>query len=63
MTNYKHSYYSIYKYAKYFAKRHPKVVHDAKVIQVILDFVELPENEASSVFSHGRGDGAKEQHT
>ena len=38
-----HSYNSIFKYAKYFAKRHPRVVQDAKVIEVVLNFVEQPD--------------------
>lgn len=29
-------YYSIYKYAKYFAKRHPKVIEDEKAVAVVL---------------------------
>ncbi|PVH68236.1 glycosyltransferase family 2 protein [Cadophora sp. DSE1049] len=30
-------YWSIYKYGRYFAKRHPKVVEDEKVIEVVLN--------------------------
>lgn len=33
-------YYSIYKYAKYFAKRHPKVVEDVQAVAVILRLEE-----------------------
>lgn len=33
-------YWSIYKYARYFAKRHPKVVEDDKVIEVVLNLDE-----------------------
>ncbi|KAI4136620.1 MAG: hypothetical protein L6R39_007701, partial [Caloplaca ligustica] len=33
-------YYSIYKYAKYFAKRHPKVIEDDKAVAVILRLEE-----------------------
>jgi hypothetical protein len=37
-------YYSIYKYAKYFAKRHPKVVEDEKAVGIVLKL----EEEAAS---------------
>ncbi|KAL8912095.1 MAG: hypothetical protein Q9172_007561 [Xanthocarpia lactea] len=33
-------YYSIYKYAKYFAKRHPKVIEDEKAVAVVLRLEE-----------------------
>ena len=33
-------YYSIYKYAKYFAKRHPKVIEDEKAVAVVLKLEE-----------------------
>ena len=33
-------YYSIYKYAKYFAKRHPKIIEDEKALAVVLRLEE-----------------------
>ncbi|KAL8915890.1 MAG: hypothetical protein Q9208_008808 [Pyrenodesmia sp. 3 TL-2023] len=33
-------YYSIYKYAKYFAKRHPKIIEDEKAVTVVLRLEE-----------------------
>ena len=33
-------YYSIYKYAKYFAKRHPKIIEDEKAVAVVLRLEE-----------------------
>ena len=33
-------YYSIYKYAKYFAKRHPKVIEDEKAVGIVLKLQE-----------------------
>ena len=38
-------YYSIYKYAKYFAKRHAKVVEDENAVAIVL---KLEENETKS---------------
>ena len=31
-------YYAIWTYATYFAKRHPKVIEDDKVLEIVLDF-------------------------
>lgn len=46
-------YWSLYKYARYFAKRHPKVIEDEKAVEVI---VRLEENEmAASVGAGGLG--------
>ena len=33
-------YYSIYKYAKYFAKRHPKVIEDERAVAIVLKLEE-----------------------
>lgn len=41
-------YYSIYKYAKYFAKRHPKVIEDEKAVGIVLKLEEEEEEEAAS---------------
>ncbi|KAJ4993639.1 hypothetical protein SVAN01_00693 [Stagonosporopsis vannaccii] len=38
-------YWSLYKYARYFAKRHPKVIEDEKAVEVI---VRLEENQMAS---------------
>lgn len=47
-------YWSIFKYARYFAKRHPKVVEDEKVVEVALRI----EEEAS-----GKYEGQGKLHT
>lgn len=41
-------YYSIYKYAKYFAKRHPKVIEDEKAVAVVLSLEEESRAELES---------------
>ncbi|KAL8868234.1 MAG: hypothetical protein Q9174_005122, partial [Haloplaca sp. 1 TL-2023] len=45
-------YYSIYKYAKYFAKRHPKVIEDEKAVAVVLRLEEesyRPDEKAAII--------------
>jgi hypothetical protein len=42
---------SLYKYARYFAKRHPKVTEDEKAVEVV---VRLEEDAASKGQSMGR---------
>ena len=46
-------YYSIYKYAKYFAKRHPKVIEDVEAVAVVLkleeDYYSETEKLASAI--------------
>lgn len=42
-------YYSIYKYAKYFAKRHPKVIEDEKAVAVVLRLEEESYSDAKKV--------------
>jgi hypothetical protein len=42
---------SLYKYARYFAKRHPKVIEDEKAIEVI---IRLEEDSASTKQGLGR---------
>ena len=41
-------YYSIYKYAKYFAKRHPKVVEDEAAVGIVLKLEEEAESRPGS---------------
>lgn len=48
---------------KYFVKRYPKIVYNTKVIQVILDFIELSENKANSVLRYSYNNSIKEQYT
>ncbi|KAI4107061.1 MAG: hypothetical protein LQ339_002757 [Xanthoria mediterranea] len=56
-------YYSIYKYAKYFAKRHPKVIEDEKAVAVVVRLEEeaYTVNEKAMILA-GRpsGDGASQ---
>jgi hypothetical protein len=42
---------SLYKYARYFAKRHPKVTEDEKAVEVV---VRLEEDAASKRYGMGR---------
>lgn len=44
-------YYSIYKYAKYFAKRHPKVIEDEKAVAVVLKLEEDSYSNAEKLAS------------
>ena len=48
-------YYSIYKYAKYFAKRHPKIIEDERAVAVVLRLEEESVSGAKKAPSiHGR---------
>jgi Glycosyltransferase like family 2 len=58
-------YWSIWKYAKYFAKRHPKVIEDSKVVEVVLR-IEDAESEFERLRSardsgrlHEKGPGGR----
>lgn len=44
-------YWSLYKYAKYFAKRHPKVIEDDKAVEVV---IRLEEEKADPECGLGR---------
>jgi hypothetical protein len=44
-------YWSLYKYARYFAKRHPKVIEDEKAVEVV---IRLEEEQASPECGLGR---------
>ncbi|KAL8669747.1 MAG: hypothetical protein Q9168_005675 [Polycauliona sp. 1 TL-2023] len=50
-------YYSIYKYAKYFAKRHPKVIEDEKAVAVVLRLEEAAysKNEQDVILANRPG--------
>ncbi|QKX60961.1 uncharacterized protein TRUGW13939_08107 [Talaromyces rugulosus] len=47
-------YWSVYKYARYFAKRHPKVIEDAKAIEVVLRLEEQQKNTTERNNTLGR---------
>lgn len=47
-------YWSLYKYAKYFAKRHPKIVEDEKAVEVVLRLEETPASHLQPSESRGR---------
>jgi hypothetical protein len=47
-------YWSVYKYARYFAKRHPKVIEDAKAIEVVLRLEEQEKNITENDNTLGR---------
>ena len=51
-------YHSIYTYAKYFAKRHPKVVEDDKAVAVVLRLEEESYSDVKKTESY-RGDRAR----
>ena len=56
-------YYSIYKYAKYFAKRHPKIIEDEKAVAVVLRLEEESHSDADKAASiYGRASGDKISH-
>jgi hypothetical protein len=44
-------YWSLYKYARYFAKRHPKVIEDEKAVEVV---IRLEEDQAAKQGGLGR---------
>jgi hypothetical protein len=44
-------YWSLYKYARYFAKRHPKVIEDEKAVEVV---IRLEEDKAAPDCGLGR---------
>ncbi|KAK7746428.1 hypothetical protein SLS53_002387 [Cytospora paraplurivora] len=48
-------YWSLYKYARYFAKRHPKVIEDEKAVEVVL---RLEETTPVGAREAGSGPGA-----
>jgi hypothetical protein len=47
-------YWSLYKYARYFAKRHPKVTEDEKAVEVIVRLEEDQENMGTGAGGLGR---------
>ncbi|KAI4228823.1 MAG: hypothetical protein L6R36_001325 [Xanthoria steineri] len=56
-------YYSIYKYAKYFAKRHPKVIEDEKAVAVVVRLEEeayTVDEKAMILAGRPSGDGASQ---
>lgn len=48
-------YWSLYKYARYFAKRHPKVIEDQQAIEVVLSL----EQDADSDFEEVGADAVR----
>lgn len=40
-------YWSIYKYATYFAKRHPKIIEDEKAVEIVLRIEEKGQDAAT----------------
>jgi hypothetical protein len=48
-------YWSIWKYAKYFAKRHPKVIEDSKVVEVVLRIEDAEGEEDERLRSSSDG--------
>lgn len=56
-------YWSIYKYARYFAQRHPKVVEDEKVVEVVLcmeeEAMDVSVDKPDCVPAHGGMSGRR----
>ncbi|KAK5007882.1 hypothetical protein LTR60_005600, partial [Cryomyces antarcticus] len=48
-------YWSLYKYAKYFAKRHPKIIEDEKAVEVVLRLEESGAEAAATVLDKDTG--------
>ncbi|TKA73615.1 hypothetical protein B0A49_07953 [Cryomyces minteri] len=48
-------YWSLYKYAKYFAKRHPKIIEDEKAVEVVLRLEESGAEAAATVLDKETG--------
>lgn len=46
-------YWSLYKYARYFARRHPKVIEDDKAVEILLK-LELSVNDRPGTPGLGR---------
>jgi hypothetical protein len=52
-------YYSLWKYASYFAKRHPKIVEDEKAIEVVLRLEETAPAGKDNAANNGGGGGRR----
>lgn len=51
LVNVASCYWSLYKYARYFAKRHPKVIEDEKAVEVVLRLEETtPVTKEDAIF-------------
>ncbi|KAI6817667.1 glycosyl transferase [Hortaea werneckii] len=48
-------YYSLYKYARYFAKRHPKVIEDERAVEVVLRLEEQPPSPTRPSIGESQG--------
>lgn len=44
LTNVASCYYSLFKYARYFAKRHPKLTEDHKAVGMVLRLEEMADS-------------------
>ncbi|KAK0309376.1 hypothetical protein LTR01_004483 [Friedmanniomyces endolithicus] len=47
-------YWALYKYARYFAKKHPKIVDDERAVEVVFRLEEEPSTQPSRLPSLGR---------
>ncbi|TKA48263.1 hypothetical protein B0A54_01756 [Friedmanniomyces endolithicus] len=47
-------YWALYKYARYFAKKHPKIVDDERAVEVVFRLEEEPSTQPSRMPSLGR---------
>ena len=52
-------YWSLYKYATYFAKRHPKIIEDERAVDVVLRMEEDGANASSKDNAGGAGGGRR----
>lgn len=54
LVNVTSCYWSLFKYAQYFAKRHPKVIEDEKAVEVVMRLEEeIPSSKANEKWSGG----------
>ncbi|KUI56639.1 hypothetical protein VP1G_04025 [Cytospora mali] len=62
LVNVASCYWSLYKYARYFAKRHPKVIEDEKAVEVVLRLEEttpLAVDEYSTIYEDEEAHGVR----
>ncbi|KAK5011072.1 hypothetical protein LTR28_005932 [Elasticomyces elasticus] len=52
-------YWALFKYARYFARRHPKVIEDAKAVEVVLRLEEHDQEQPSQQHNTEEGGGRR----
>lgn len=59
LVNVASCYWSLYKYARYFAKRHPKVIEDEKAVEVVLRLEETTPVTKEDTIYEDEADGGR----